>query len=69
MIRVSEVMETLTSPQVGVPVGAGSGGLTFLGVLLPDWLTILSLIYLVFLLAHGIWKWTKELKNDKDHAE
>lgn len=66
MIKVSEIVETLTSPQVGVPVGAGPGGLSWLGVALPDWLTLFSLIYVIFLLAYGVWKWVREYKGNKN---
>ena len=69
MIKVSDITETLTSPQMGLPIGAGPGGLHFLGVALPDWLTLFSLIYVIFLLSHGIWKWYKEYKNGKNHSE
>lgn len=65
MRLVDQVTETITSPQAGIPLGVTPGGLHFLGVALPDWLTVFSLIYVLFLLTHGVWKWYKEIKNDK----
>lgn len=69
MKLVEQVTEYITSPQAGVPLGAAPGGLAFLGVALPDWLTLFSLIYVLFLLAHGAWKWYKEYKNGKNQSE
>ena len=69
MKLAEQVTEYVTSPQAGVPLGAAPGGLIFLGVPLPEWLTLFSLIYVLFLLSHGIWKWYKEYKNGKNQSE
>lgn len=66
MTFINNIQETITSPQAGLPLGAAPGGLIFLGVPLPEWLTLFSLVYVLFLLSHGIWKWYKEYKNGKD---
>lgn len=69
MKLIEQVTEYATSPQAGLPLGVAPGGLHFLGVALPDWLTVFSLLYVLFLLTHGLWKWYKEIKNDKTRSE
>ncbi len=59
-----QITETITNPQVGVPLTVGPGSLHFLGVPLPDWLTIFSIIYVIILLTHKVWVWYKEWKSN-----
>lgn len=61
---IDQITETVTAPQVGLPLTAGPGSLLFMGVPLPDWLTIFSVIYVIILVAHKLWSWYKEWKNN-----
>lgn len=63
------ITESATSPQVGVPLTLGPGSLNLLGVALPDWLTIFSVIYVITLLLHKLWSWYKEIKQKDTNVE
>lgn len=62
---LDKITEYATDARLGVSLTGGPASLGFLGIALPDWLTLFSLVYVVVLLAHKLWVWYREFKTGK----
>ena len=57
--ETASIMATKLTPPVAV-IGANIGGIS-----LPEWVTILTIVYLVLMVLHLLWKWQREWKTGK----
>ena len=70
-MKVDDMAEVATMPSGGlsksapVAIGAGVSGITFFGYPLPDFVPLLTCIYLAVMIAHTAYKFYLDWRNAK----
>lgn len=57
--------DTITSPQVALPVTSSTVGFNILGLGVPEWINIGMGIYIILLLIHKVWQMYQDWKKAK----
>lgn len=63
------IMSSGLAKSAPIGVGVTVSGLTIFGVSLPDFVPLLTCIYLVVMILHTAWKWWAEWKARKREEE